>query len=341
MKHFKEHLLTCLRVVRAVRLYWTQQCAVVTSLMALQCHLDKWLALLGKCASGIFTLTSHEYVMFADNNASALGLYSSSSIEVLPSTQLYFTNNQGINGAALSIVDCSSLVVSNGVNMVFMNNVAYHHGGAIYAESCNLGKFGSGDCAIRHNNSALHPEEWNINVTFISNRASDQLNSIYMNSIRYCTWSYSQNLSEHNFTFCWNGWHYLDDGVKDSCLNYLRTGPAHIESKLPANYTLYPGECFNIKENFKVYDDYCHDISDGTNLEVKILSGTVHLMKSSDCKCPVPDYNCFPPQLDCYEPCDKHKILFLPDLDTGISNEGSQILIHPPQLPGILVIYKL
>ena len=32
-KHFKEHLLTCLREIRAIRLYWTQQCTIVTSLM--------------------------------------------------------------------------------------------------------------------------------------------------------------------------------------------------------------------------------------------------------------------------------------------------------------------
>ena len=127
-----------------------------------------------------------------------------------------------------------------------------------------------------------------------------------MNSIRFCTWSYSQ---KHNFAFCWKGWHYLDD----SCLNYLRTGPAYIESKLSTNnYTLYPSVCFNIKDDFKVYDDYNHDITDGMNLEVDILYGADYI-NDSECTCRLTQYSCT--QLDCFVPCPKHHVLLLPNLD--------------------------
>ena len=103
-------------------------------------------------------------VMFNSNNLSALSLRSS-SVELLPLTKLEFKNNHGINGAAIYVVDCSSIIVNNNAALIFQNNFASNLGGAIYAKSChNSGLTGVESCFIRHVNSTLHPNYWGITV---------------------------------------------------------------------------------------------------------------------------------------------------------------------------------
>ena len=57
----------------------------------------------------------------------------SSSVQLLPSTQLQFTNNHVINGAAfyVYIVECSSMIVRNGAVLHFEGNQVFNYGGAI------------------------------------------------------------------------------------------------------------------------------------------------------------------------------------------------------------------
>ena len=134
-----------------------------------------------------YQLTLKGFVIFSGNSLSAFSLRSS-SIKLLSSTQLQFINNSAVDGAALHIVDCSSLVVNSGTNLFFKGNTASHRGGAIYFDTCNFEQAGSNDCFIRHSNSTLHPNEWKINVSFIENQAHHLGNSIYLDSIRSCIW---------------------------------------------------------------------------------------------------------------------------------------------------------
>ena len=60
-----------------------------------------------------FSLTLNGSLLFSGNTQSALCL-TASSIELLSSTQLQFTDNRGVNGAALHVVDCSSVIVNDG-----------------------------------------------------------------------------------------------------------------------------------------------------------------------------------------------------------------------------------
>ena len=92
----------------------------------------------------------------------------SDGVELLPSTQLQFINNSAINGAALHIVDCSSVIVNNGTSLFFKNNTASNNGGAIYVETCTFDK--AWNCFIRHSNPTLHPDDWNTSFTFLENQ---------------------------------------------------------------------------------------------------------------------------------------------------------------------------
>ena len=227
---------------------------------------------LGSVFLNHYLLALQGALIFTGNGLSALSLHSS-SIELLPSTQLQFINNSAINGAALHIVDCSSVVVNNNSSIFFMNNTASHHGGAIYSETCTYTK---GGCFIRHSNPALHPDEWKTNFTFTENQASGMKNSMYVDFIRPCIWL---NL---NSTFCWNGWSFLSDsGEKESCLEQLRSGPMQITNTGPTKFTAYPGECINLQA-ITVYDDWGNDITDQIDLQVDVLFQTTQSPSSAD-----------------------------------------------------------
>ena len=165
-----------------------------------------------------FSLTLMGVSMFTGNSVSALSLRSSSSIELLSSTHLQFFSNSAVDGAALHIVDCSSLVVNSGTTLLFKNNTASHHGGAIYSESCTFQQTGGRDCFIRHSNTTLHPDEWNIAVTFTKNQASGLGDAIYTDTIQSCIWP--DQILPGNDTFCWKKWLFLNRyDMKDKCLN--------------------------------------------------------------------------------------------------------------------------
>ena len=218
--------------------------------------------------------------LFSGNTRSALSL-TSSLIKLLPSAQLRFTNNSGFNGAALHIVDCSSVIVNDNTSLYFDNNIASNYGGAIYTETCTQSRA----CFIRHSNSTLDPDQWKTNITFINNQANSLGHSIYMDSVQSCVMPGYHLYS----TFCWKGWSYAT-GIRDSChRNQIRSGPAYLNNNGPAKYTVYPGKCINLHDHFTVSDDWGNDITDETNLQVDVISGatSTRVITSDD-----PDCNC-------------------------------------------------
>ena len=163
---------------------------------------------------------------------------------------------------------------------------------------------------------------------------------MYIDSIRYCKWPNTTHTDKHN-TFCWKGWNYLQSsGVKDNCLDHLRSSATYIDSLLSKNFTLYPGNCINLRDKFIIRNDWGYDITNETVLQVDVLFGTARVSKGDKCECLG--------QL-CYIQsnlitgciynerfsCNKHQVLLLPD--SSSLNESSLVLIHPPQLPGVLL----
>ena len=104
---------------------------------------------------------------------------------------------------------------------------------------------------------------------------------------------------------------------------YLQSGPASMNTTLPNNYSLCPGQCIDLNEYFTVYDAWGCDITYQANLRLDIISGNVTL----DAQC------------SGLEPCGLPSPCLLPDVDDGdeYSHIHSNILIHPPQLTGIVL----
>ena len=272
-----------------------------------------------------FIISSH--IIFADNNVSAISLYFS-TIELLPSTQLQFINNKDDLGAALYLADCSSLVVNSGIVMLFENNAADYRGASIYAGRCKLGQIGDRSCFIQHRNSTLHPDDWNVNITFVSKNVA-----IYIDSAWSCIWPNPNSTDDHRM-FCWTGWHFVDKfDFANSCDNYLKSGPFSIIHKHSENYSLYPGECISPNQDFIVRDYWGHDITDETSLVVNVLVGNAQVINNDKCKCPF----IYEGRLE-HVRCNDQHVLLLPNFNSkDYSKDTSQIMVHPPKLPGITV----
>ena len=284
---------------------------------------------LGSVLLSHFPLSLNGALLFFANNQSALSL-TASSIELLPSTQLQFINNSGFNGAALHVVDCSSIIVNDDTSLYFRDNIATHHGGAIYSEECTQTR---GDCFIRHSNSTLDPDQWKTNVTFVHNQAYSLGDSIYVDSIQSCVWpKYNKNT-----TFCWKGWFFVE---RDSCLDQLRSGPAYITNNGPAKRNVYPGECIDL-QNFTVFDDWGNDITNQTILQVNVLSGAIRAFSYNEpnCWCNnfVAPFACF----DSYvytRSCKPGQVAIRSDCENNYASHVSQLLIHPPNQPYGIVL---
>ena len=254
-------------------------------------------------------------VMFYSNHLSALRLRFS-SIELLPLTQLEFKDNEGINGAAIYLVECNSIIVNHNVALIFEENTASNLGGAIYAESChNSGLTGVESCFFRHVNSTLHPKYWGITVNFTDNRNAYTSNSIYVDSISFCFWPEPLlGIHEHTHqTFCWTGWNYADWDGDNDCRHQLASGPAYVSNTGQTHYTVYPGDWLSL-ENFLVYDSWDNNLTGQVSFEVDVVSGVggVFIL-------------------------DNIRFLVVSDYGQDYVNKSMLLLVHPPQFPGVLV----
>ena len=240
------------------------------------------------------------------NNLSALTLRSS-SVALSSSTQLQFINNSAVHGAGIHLVDCSFIIVSKGSTLLFKHNTASRLGGAIYVESCTVGLAGFDNCFIRHTNSALHPDDWGINVTFIDNQlGTGRVNAIYMDLVKSCS---------SGDTFCWRGWWYeSSSGFEVNCINQLASGPAYVNYTGPLNYTIYPGGYLD-NSQFGVYDVWNNDITDQERILLEVINGSAFVQQQNMLSSPI--------GVDC---------------SSDYTSQSSLLYIHPPnQFPGVTV----
>ena len=305
----------------------------------LSCYLVYGLPCYGNVLLESFQMILEGTVMFINsNNLSALSL-SSSSIELLPQTQLEFKDNNAVNGAAIYVVDCSSIIVNHNVTLMFQSNSASNLGGAIYAESChNSGLTGVESCFIRHANSTLHPNYWGITINFTNNYMCGNRgccsNSIYVhiNTLNLCYWPEQlfdiQNNISTPKTFCWTGWTFKVENTYPNssinivdCRNQLASSPAYVSNTGPSNYTIYPGECLSL-EKYSVYDNWDNNITDQVSFEVDVMSGAGRTYTYMTYRCGG--------RYDHFQVLSKYGQDYV--------NKSILLLVHPSQfLPGVLV----
>ena len=119
--------------------------------------------------------------------------------------------------------------------------------------------------------------------------------------------------------------------------NQLRSGPSYITG--PTHYTLYPGECINLKE-FTVQDDWDNDITD-EHWQIDVNYGAVQVINTSNtCNCNLPILTGQCPSTTNSRQCKSQDVPLLPDCSQNYTNHSSQIVVHPPNFSGIAIDIK-
>ena len=145
----------------------------------------------GNVRAPSFTFVNWNNVTISDNssfnNSFAPAIEAYNSNLNLKGTIL-FQNNFGSNGAAITLLQSSYLILHEHLNVTFINNEALLYGGAIYSDGEDVP--GNTICAIQINSNKTEYKELDINMTFIDNKAGLAGNSIYMNPLYNCSQSY-------------------------------------------------------------------------------------------------------------------------------------------------------
>lgn len=165
-------------------------------------------------------------VSFSSNTGSALTA-TKSIIYIDPQCNLTFSNNTGINGGAISLEGFASLLVSPNVTILFEENHALNHGGAIYSVIINDHMlFTKAACPINFKN-APHDIDPSVHIEFIHNTAKTSGHSIYLSSLLPCQIAYSgyvSNIIGPNNTF------------NKSCFDFVESNSTDQIATAPSNY---------------------------------------------------------------------------------------------------------
>ena len=197
-----------------------------------------------------------------------------------------FTNNTGIDGGALTLTGESTMFVGPNAEYSFINNTALNRGGAVYVELIDIMEFISASarvCFIQCKDCDVGVP-WNINITFSSNKATNQKagHSIYVSSIHPCQiWNNGTKdkdqyiiLKDIRKVFCLRGMTFDDH-------HQIATDGSSFNTNKPNNNSgplmIIPGEKF--KHNVTIIDDLEQVID--TSLRVAI-KGNKHVQLSVD-----------------------------------------------------------
>ena len=128
-------------------------------------------------------------VLFKNNEGSSIFLYNSI---VSFNGSFRFVENYAIVGAGLGVYSNSYILMYEGTNISFIDNVARRRGGAIYVEDLySVPGVLANVCFFQYLSSQGNLDEIgniDINVTFANNSAGEAGNSIFSSSIDECSW---------------------------------------------------------------------------------------------------------------------------------------------------------
>ena len=151
------------------------------------------------------------FIKFIGNTGSALAISDGSAL--IENTTVMFVENQGMVGGAIALLGPSTLDLGEGTDMMFHNNTALMHGGALYAQIVSRQtRESDSNCFVRYAGQVLDSNEWKISMIFINNtdHGGKKTNSIHATSILPCR-DISLADGSKCEAFCWLGWEYYDN----------------------------------------------------------------------------------------------------------------------------------
>ena len=145
----------------------------------------------------------------------------------------------------------------------FINNTASYQGGAVYAYLIDSTDFiTSRSCFIqyRSENNTFSTNKWNASVTFIGNKAKDNMSghAIYATTLHSCQVIISGQLSQHRYTLMNISEVFKSHGVRfdnnPTLQPQISTDGAQLHQSKPSSHLIIPGEKY--KHGVTITDDF-------------------------------------------------------------------------------------
>ena len=128
----------------------------------------------------------HSHVKFQNNTGTPLYLTDATAV-ILNGTLAEFVSNTASNGAALSLLGSSNIIIHPDTHIYFTNNKALEFGGAIYFYSTSPSMFYSYTCFIEYFKAQIQPGNWsNVTLSFSNNTALGFGHAIYASTLLPC-----------------------------------------------------------------------------------------------------------------------------------------------------------
>lgn len=192
-----------------------------------------------------------------------------------------FVGNSGHSGGAISLMGFAFIKVHKFSSLLFINNSASIHGGAIFGQSIGQHDLiSSHNCFIRYYDIIVLPEHWECEFYFEGNVANGKPNSIYATSLLPCLWGTVYGSVEANVSkvFCWNStvWNYSSG----SCAREIQISPAKFNDTKPAKLFVYPGMDYRLP--VVVLDDRFEDVTSTAVFSATSQSSSLQIDGSSE-----------------------------------------------------------
>ena len=196
------------------------------------------------------------------------------AMDLLENSSMDFESNQADNGAAMSFLGGASwLRLHPNTRLLFRDNIAWElgTGGAVNALHVgSLNPLYQQKCFLRYSNYTLFPDEWEVNLTFVGNKAGGRRNSIYASSLLPCVWPMTGDTKEDiNRVFRWNGWHFLPEEHPRDILTAAARFKSNYTCNVIPSIEMFPG--WREKLPFRSLDDLGHDVTNST-----VFTAAVH-----------------------------------------------------------------
>ena len=183
-----------------------------------------------------------------------------------------FTFNRGYKGGGIALLGAAWILINGSTKMVFYNNTAENHGGAIYNKYIEKENFATyPNCFIRHYDPTLNAKNWSAIFLFVHNYHMNGIhrNAIYSTSILPCSWVGGSIGSNSSAILCWHGWIY-----NVSCSEEISSEAGSITQEKTLLQS-FPGHPFYLP--LIIEDDVHHNITTQT-----VFSATSNAMHTAE-----------------------------------------------------------
>ena len=215
---------------------------------------------------------------FINNSESALCI---SSTFAQFSGVSFFIYNSGFVGGGIYMLGMSHILLTPHVNVIFINNTAFQHGGGLFymfPPPLSLSSFGN--CFIKYKSSSgtdVDYKDWTARVIFVYNSAIQGGNDVYVSTPSQCTFNNSKNpfnIHSSKPVFIYNISKASDVEKAVNTPPYCIKFKLNITNGTWYTYEVQPGAFFNIslqvldffsRSTVAIVSIRCHTIEDYNN----------------------------------------------------------------------------